>query len=164
MFPEMAREAAYREANVILCTARYPDQVRRAWRITNRANALANLAFTASAALAGPDEAGLWCLGEAMICDPEGRVLVRGDRTPGRIVTTDVVPERADAMCRTRGPENNNIYQLGHRGDVAVSAGARSAHDYRYVRDLAEGRYRVPWEDEVEVTDGTAFGFPPPRP
>ena len=26
--------------------------------------------------------------------------------------------------------------------------------------DLAEGRYRLPWEDEVRITDGTACGFP----
>jgi formamidase len=31
------------------------------------------------------------------------------------------------------------------------------------MRDLAAGRYRVPWEDEVEVTDGTTAGYGPPR-
>ena len=29
--------------------------------------------------------------------------------------------------------------------------------------DLAAGRYRLPWEDEVAVTDGTSVGFGPPR-
>jgi formamidase len=28
--------------------------------------------------------------------------------------------------------------------------------------DLAAGQYRLPWEDEVKVTNGTGFGFPAP--
>jgi formamidase len=28
--------------------------------------------------------------------------------------------------------------------------------------DLAAGRYRLPWEDDIAITDGTGFGFPPP--
>ena len=52
----------------------------------------------------------------------------------------------------------NNIYQLGHRGYVAVKGGAGDC-PYTYMTDLAAGRYRVPWEDEVKVTDGTGFGF-----
>jgi formamidase len=28
--------------------------------------------------------------------------------------------------------------------------------------DLAAGRYRLPWEDQVAVTDGTSCGFPAP--
>lgn len=28
---------------------------------------------------------------------------------------------------------------------------------------LAAGAYRLPWEDEVKVTDGTGFGFPKPN-
>jgi formamidase len=27
---------------------------------------------------------------------------------------------------------------------------------------LVDGRYRLPWEDAVKVTDGTSCGFPPP--
>ena len=31
------------------------------------------------------------------------------------------------------------------------------------MRDLADGQYRLPWEDEVKVTDGTSCGFPVPN-
>jgi formamidase len=55
----------------------------------------------------------------------------------------------------------NNIYQLGHRGYVAVAGGAGDC-PYSYMTDLAAGRYRLPWEDRVEVTDGTSCGFPAP--
>jgi len=29
--------------------------------------------------------------------------------------------------------------------------------------DLAAGRYRLPWEDKVQVKDGTSCGFPVPN-
>jgi formamidase len=31
------------------------------------------------------------------------------------------------------------------------------------MRDMVEGRYRLPWEDEVKVIDGTSCGFAPPE-
>jgi formamidase len=34
---------------------------------------------------------------------------------------------------------------------------------YTYMRDLVAGKYRLPWEDEVLVTDGTSCGFPRPN-
>lgn len=33
---------------------------------------------------------------------------------------------------------------------------------YTFMHDLVNGRYRLPWEDDVEITDGTAAGFGPP--
>jgi formamidase len=30
------------------------------------------------------------------------------------------------------------------------------------MHDLAAGRYRLPWEDTVQVTDGTGFGIVAP--
>jgi formamidase len=161
MFPEMAREAAYKGADVILRTAGYTDPIRHAWRITNQVNAFTNLAYTASVALTGADATGIWSIGEAMICDPEGTVVEHGDNTPDRIVTGEVVPGRAGEARRRWGVENN-IYQLGHRGYVAVRGGATDC-PYTYMTDLAAGRYRVPWEDQVEVTDGTGAGYGPPR-
>ncbi len=55
----------------------------------------------------------------------------------------------------------NNIYQFAHRGYVAVKGGAGDC-PYTYMRDLAAGTYRLPWENEVAVTDGTDFGFAKP--
>jgi formamidase len=161
MLPEMAREAAYKGANVILRTAGYTDPVRHAWRITNQVNAFTNLAYTASVALTGADATGIWSIGEAMICDVDGTVLEQGDNSPDRIVTGEVIPSRADEARRRWGAENN-IYQLGHRGYVAVRGGAKDC-PYTYMRDLAEERYLLPWEDQIEVTDGVAVGYGPPR-
>jgi formamidase len=55
----------------------------------------------------------------------------------------------------------NNIYQFGHRGFVAVAGGAQDC-PYTYMHDLVAGKYHLPWEDQVEVTDGTPAGFSPP--
>ncbi|MCW2697783.1 MAG: Formamidase [Modestobacter sp.] len=160
MLPEMAREAAYKGANVILRTAGYTFPIQQTWRTTNQVNAFTNLAYTASVCLAGPDSTGLWSQGEAMICDVDGSVLVQGDSSPDRVVTAEVVPARADEARRNWGVENN-IYQLGHRGYVAVEGGAQDC-PYTYMRDLVNGNYRLPWEDDVQHTDGTRAGFGKP--
>lgn len=161
MFPEMAREASYRGANVLLRTAGCKFPLRQSWRITNEANAFHNLAYTASVCLAGEDGNGIPSMGEAMVCDYEGTIVERGDSTPDRVVTVSIEPARADAARREWGVENN-IYQLGHRGYTALDGGARDC-PYTYVRDLADGTYRVPWEDEVRIVDGTPEGYGPPR-
>ena len=43
MFPEMARECAYKGAEIMIRTAGYTAPIRHAWRITNQANAFCNL-------------------------------------------------------------------------------------------------------------------------
>ena len=55
MFPEMARECAYKGAEIMLRTAGYTAPIRHAWRITNQANAFCNLMVTASVCLCGSD-------------------------------------------------------------------------------------------------------------
>src|SRR4051794_17569771 len=42
MFPEMARECAYKGADIMLRTAGYTSPIRHAWKITNQANAFSN--------------------------------------------------------------------------------------------------------------------------
>lgn len=160
MLPEMAREASYLGANVILRTAGYTYPIQDSWRATNIVNAFTNLAFTASVCLAGPDELGIWSQGEAMVCSYDGTVISQGDGSPDRIVTCGVRPREADEARRTWGVENN-IYQLGHRGYVAVEGGATDC-PYTYMNDLMKGQYRLPWEDEIRHVDGTRTGYPAP--
>lgn len=160
MFPEMAREAAYKGANIILRTAGYTAPIRHAWQITNQANAFCNLAYTANVCMAGTD--GTFnSMGEGMIVGFDGLPLVTGNGIPDEIITAEVRPDLCDEARRVWGVENN-IYQLGHRGFVAVKDGAQDC-PYSYMHDLAAGRYRLPWEDEVEITDGTSCGFATPN-
>ena len=160
MFPEMAREAAYRGADVMLRTAGYTSPIRNAWRITNQANAFCNLLYTASVCMCGSD--GVFnSMGEAMVVDFEGTPIVAGSGLPDEVVTCEIRPRLAREARRIWGVENN-VYQLGHRGYVAVRGGAQDC-PYTFMRDMVEGRYRLPWEDEVKVIDGTSCGFAPPE-
>jgi formamidase len=159
MFPEMARECAYKGAEIVLRTAGYTAPIRHAWRITNQANAFCNLAVTASVCLCGSD--GVFdSMGEGMIVNFDGTPMVTGGSRPDEIITAEVRPDLVREARRTWGVENN-IYQLGHRGYVAVKGGATDC-PYTYMNDLVAGRYRLPWEGEVEQTDGTSCGCPPP--
>jgi len=159
MFPEMARECAYRGADIMIRTAGYTAPIRHAWRVTNQANAFCNLMYTVSVCMCGSD--GTFdSMGEAMIVNFDGMPLVMGGGRPDEIVTGEVRPALVREARRLWGVENN-IYQLGHRGYVAVAGGATDC-PYTYMHDLVAGRYRLPWEDEVVVTDGTGEGFPKP--
>lgn len=53
MFPEMARECAYKGAEVMLRTAGYTAPMRDAWRFTNQSNSFCNLMVTASVCMSG---------------------------------------------------------------------------------------------------------------
>ena len=160
MFPEMARECAYKGANIMLRTAGYTAPIRHSWKISNQANAFSNLMYTVSVCMAGTD--GTYnSMGEGMICDFDGTPIVVGNGAADEIITAEVRPKLADEARQEWGVENN-IYQFGHRGFVAVSGGAQDC-PYTYMRDLAAGQYRVPWEDDIKVTDGTSCGFPVPN-
>ncbi len=160
MFPEMAREAAYKGAEIMLRTAGYTAPIRDAWRFTNQSNAFCNLMVTASVCMCGSD--GTFnSMGEAMVCNFDGSVIAHG--ATGRadeIVTAEVRPDLVREARAVWGVENN-IYQLGHRGFSAVRGGAGDC-PYTYMHDLAAGRYRLPWEDQVQVMDGTGCGLPAP--
>jgi formamidase len=160
MFPEMAREAAYKGAEIMLRTAGYTAPIRHAWRVSNQANAFSNLMVTASVCMSGSD--GTFnSMGEAMICNFDGTVMVEGGGVPDEIVTAEVRPDLVREARESWGVENN-IYQFGHRGFVAVQGGAQDC-PYTYMQDLVAGRYRLPWEERVAITDGTSCGFPIPN-
>jgi formamidase len=160
VFPEMARECAYKGANIMLRTAGYTAPIRHAWQISNQSNSFSNLMYTANVCMAGTD--GVFnSMGEGMIVNYDGVPLATGNGAPDEIITAEVRPKLADEARRIWGVENN-IYQFGHRGYVAVKSGAQDC-PYTYMRDLAAGKYRLPWEDEVQVTDGTSCGFAIPN-
>ncbi len=159
MFPEMARECAYKGADIMIRTAGYTAPIRHAWKVTNQANAFCNLIYTASVCMCGSD--GTFdSMGEGSIIGFDGVPLAEGGGRPDEIVTAEVRPDLLREARRGWGVENN-IYQFGHRGYVAVKGGARDC-PYTYMQDLVAGRYRLPWEDEIVHKDGTSCGFPAP--
>jgi formamidase len=99
-------------------------------------------------------------MGEAMFCDLDGTVMEQGGGRADEIVACELRPDLVREARRHWSVENN-IYQLGHRGYVAVAGGARDC-PYTFMQDMVAGRYRLPWEDEVVHKDGTSCGFPAP--
>ncbi|WHA43517.1 formamidase [Agrobacterium larrymoorei] len=160
MFPEMARECAYKGAEIMIRTAGYTAPVREAWRFTNQSNAFCNLMVTANVCMSGSD--GTFdSMGEGMICNFDGSIIAHGTSgRPDEIITAEVRPDLVREARLGWGVENN-IYQFGHRGYVAVAGGAQDA-PYTYMHDLVAGRYRLPWEKDVKITDGTVCGFEKP--
>jgi formamidase len=160
MFPEMAHEAAYKGAEIMIRTAGYTAPIRESWRFTNQSNSFCNLMVTANVCMCGSD--GTFdSMGEGMIVNFDGTVIAHG--TSGRvdeIITAEVRPDLVREARAGWGVENNP-YQFGHRGYVAVKGGAQDC-PYTYMTDLAAGAYRLPWEGSVRITDGTSCGFPAP--
>jgi formamidase len=100
-------------------------------------------------------------MGEGMIVNFDGSILAHG--TTGRvdeIITAEVRPDLVREARINWGVENN-IYQLWHRGYVAVKGGAMDC-PYTFMQDMVAGTFRLPWEDQVKVTDGTPCGFAAP--
>jgi formamidase len=159
MFPEMAREAAYKGAEIMIRTAGYTAPIRHTWKVTNQANAFCNLMYTASVCMCGSD--GTFdSMGEGTFVNFDGTPLVEGSHRPDEIITCELRPDLV-REARSVWSVENNIYQFGHRGYVAVRGGARDC-PYTYMKDMVAGRYRLPWESEVLVTDGTGCGFAAP--
>ena len=159
MFPEMARECAYKGAELMIRTAGYTAPIRHAWQITNQANAFQNLMATASVCLCGSD--GTFdSMGEAMFCDHEGTVITQGGGRADEIICAEVRPDLIREARLHWGVENN-IYQLWHRGYVAVQGGAQDC-PYTFMHDMVSGQFRLPWEKEVVHKDGQSCGFPSP--
>jgi formamidase len=159
MFPEMARECAYKGAEIMIRTAGYTAPIRHAWKITNQANAFQNLMITASVCMGGTD--GTFdSMGEGMFVNFDGVPLVEGSQRPDEIITCELRPDLV-REARIHWGVENNPYQLWHRGYVAVAGGARDC-PYTFMHDMVSGRFRLPWEDLVAITDGTSCGFAPP--
>ena len=159
MFPEMAREAAYKGAEIIIRTAGYTAPIRHAWSITNHSNAFQNLAITASVCMCGSD--GTFdSMGEGMFCNFDGTVIAQGGGRADEIITAEVRPDLVREARNVWGVENN-IYQLYHRGYVAVKGGAQDC-PYTFMKDMVKGTYQLPWDSSIEVKDGSSCGFAPP--
>ncbi len=159
MFPEMARECAYKGAELMLRTAGYTAPIRHSWRITNQANAFQNLMVTASVCMSGSD-GSFDSMGEAMVVNFDGEVIADGSHRPDEIITCEVRPDLVREARKHWGVENNP-YQLYHRGYVAVKGGAQDC-PYTFMHDMVSGAFKLPWEDEVVHIDGSSCGFAPP--
>ncbi|MBU4506236.1 MAG: formamidase, partial [Gammaproteobacteria bacterium] len=97
-------------------------------------------------------------MGEGMFCSFDGTVITEGGGRADEIITAELRPDLVREARQGWGVENN-IYQLYHRGYVAVKGGAQDC-PYTYMHAMAAGTYQLPWK--VDVTDGTPCGFDAP--
>ena len=148
MFPEIAREAAYKGCNVFIRISAYTSQWKEQWILTNRANAWNNLMFTVSVNLAGQGAIAYHC-GNGMICDIDGRIMANGSDCPGEIVTAEIDPSHSDYARKTLGVENN-IFNLGCRAYIGKPGGEKENY-LTWVKDLANGMYCLPWEEKIKI-------------
>ena len=154
MFPELAREAAYKGCNVYIRISGYSTQVNDQWIITNRTNAWQNLMYTVAVNLAGYDNV-FYYFGEGTICNYDGNVIQQGQRNPWEIVTAELFPRMAD-KARENWALENNIFNLGCRAYVGKPGGEK-ANYLTWVKDLAEGKYKLPWDEKIKIRDGWKY-------
>jgi predicted amidohydrolase len=119
MFPEMARECAYKGAEIMIRTAGYTAPIRESWRFTNQANAFQNLMVTANVCMCGSD-GSFDSMGEGMIVNFDGSIIAHG--TTGRadeIITAEVRPDlvrSASSMSAARRLRLQPGARAGRRG------------------------------------------------
>jgi len=154
MFPELAREAAYKGANVYIRISGYSTQVNDQWIWTNRTNAWQNLMYTISVNLAGYDGV-FYYFGEGTVCNYDGNVIQQGHRNPWEIVTAELFPRLVD-KARENWALENNIFNLGCRAYVGKPGGEKENY-LTWVKDLANGDYKLPWDDKVRIRDGWKY-------
>ena len=161
MFPEMARECAYKGAEIMIRTAGYTAPIRDAWRFTNQSNAFCNLMVTANVCMCG-SRRHFDSMGEGMIVNFDGTVLAHG--TSGRadeIITAEVRPDLV-REARAHWSVENNIYQLGHRGFTAVDGRCARIAPIPTCRTSSPAATACRGKTRCATSDGTSCGFPKP--
>jgi len=116
-YPEVAREAAWKGANVILRPAKYMYPWDHIWNITNQVRAYENQAYVIAVNHTGQDHSYSY-FGRSMAVDFDGNVLTKMGDTAG-MTKVDVHPQLAEA-ARDKRASNNYLYQLKHRGYTGV--------------------------------------------
>ena len=161
MFPEMARECAYKGANIMLRTAGYTAPIRQAWQVTNQSNAFSQ-----------PDVHGQRLHGRH-----RRRVQLHGRRHDRQLRRRAARHRqrrarrdhhrRGAAEARRRGAAPSGAWRTTSTSSaIAAMSPSKAARRIAPTPTCAislAGKYRLPWEDEVEITDGTSCGFAIPN-
>ncbi len=160
MFPEMARECAYKGAEVMIRTAGYTAPIRDAGASPTSRTPSATSWSRPTCACAGPTAPSIpWA--KAWSCNFDGSIIAHGTSgRPDEIITAEVRPDLV-REARIHWGVENNIYQFGHRGYTAVAGGAQDC-PYTYMHRPRGGPLPLPWEDGIKETDGTSCGFAAP--
>ena len=130
-YPEPARIAALKGADMILCPAAWSRKAAHRWRVETAANALFNLVYVAGANFLDEN-----CCGNARIIGPDGKVIAEGytpdgnetaesEETSDTVITALIRPEELE-RCREEIP-----YRKDMDPEILAEA-ARAAEDFRH--------------------------------
>jgi len=135
----MARECAYKGAEIMIRTGRLYRADPRKLALHQSGQCVQNLMVTANVCMCGSD-GSFDSMGEGMIVNFDGSIIAHG--TTGRadeIITAEVRPDLV-REARIHWGVENNIYQLWHRGYVAVKGGAMDC-PYTFMQDMVAGTF-----------------------
>ncbi|MBH0237353.1 carbon-nitrogen hydrolase family protein [Methylobrevis albus] len=123
-FPYLFRAQAKAGAGLITAPAAFTAQTGRAhWHILQRARAIENGAYLASAAQGGKHEDGRETYGHSLIVDPWGTVIAEADHDQPGVIVADLDPEMVKAV-RGRVPSLANERPFTMAAAVPEAAGA----------------------------------------
>lgn len=151
-YPEVAREAAWKGANVILRPSKYMYPWDHIWDITNQVRAYENQTYVVAVNHTGQD-ASYSYFGRSMVCDFDGNIICRMGENEG-MTKVDVFPLLAEAARDSRA-SNNYLYQLKHRGYTGLPPHGMTHNPFSIYRDWnrVPARWdRSPTEQEQEVS------------
>ena len=139
MFPEMARECAYKGAEIMIRTAGYTAPIRESWRFTNQANAFQNLMVTPNVCMCGSVSVRF----DRRRHDHELQRLFLAPARPAASTNHHrrIRPDWCAKPGSTRASKTTSM--LWHRGSVAVKGGAINC-PYAFMQDIVAGTYRLP--------------------
>ena len=133
-YPEVAREAAWKGANVILRPSKYMYPWDNIWDITNQVRAYENMAYVIAVNHTGQD-ASYSYFGRSMAVDYDGNILAKLGEGEG-MAKVDIFPEQVESI-RSERISNNYLYQLKHRGYTGVPPAGVTDNPFTIYRDWA---------------------------
>ncbi len=116
-YPEVAREAAWKGANVILRPAKYMYPWDHIWNLTNQTRAYENQTYVVAVNHTGQDRSFSY-FGRSMAVDFDGNIIASMGEGAG-MTKVDVYPRLVE-QARDQRISNNYLYQLKHRGYTGV--------------------------------------------
>lgn len=132
MFPETAREAAFKGANVLFHPAYYPTSIQYAWEFVNQTRAFENLMYVVAANGYGNDYQFSY-FGDSLIINFDGTIISKAGTQVEQAILGELYPSVCDEARRCWGTENP-FKNLKHRGYVAIPGGD-TTNPYTYMKD-----------------------------
>jgi len=133
-------------AEIMIRTAGYTAPIRDTGASANQANAFQNLIVDSQYVCMADQDRFVRFHGEGMIVNFDGsNRRPWHDGTSPEIITAEVRPDSRARGANPLGPSRTNIYQLWHRGYVAVKRRPMDCPYNLHAGHGAPATFRLPW-------------------